>query len=78
MIIQMLRSLQGCNHDFFLARKVSWNKGFSINISSRTHERKTPQSKISDFVLLGTLKTTFRMINLTHGWTQSGHFFRFS
>ena len=27
------------------------------------------------FFFLDTLKTTFRMANLTQGWTKSGHFF---
>ena len=42
------------NREFFRTEEVSWNKD-----RSTTHERKTPQRKISEFFFLDTLKTTF-------------------
>ena len=51
--------------------KFSWNEGTSINISSTTHQRKTPQEKILEFFLLDSLKTVFQMRHSTHRWTQS-------
>ena len=57
-----------------------FNKHFMKNT-----RKKTPQGKTLEFFLLDTLKTTFRMENLTQRWIQSapffpksGHFSRFS
>ena len=74
--------MQTRNQKFFKAEEVSWNQGTSINISSKTHERKTLLGKILEFFLQDTVKTTFRIKNLIQRWTQSGlffqgHFFRF-
>ena len=61
---------QARNQDFFRAGEFSRNQGTSINISSTTHERKGPRREnIWVFFLLETLKTTFKMRNLT----QDGH-----
>ena len=37
--------------------------------------KKGPAEKQMEFFLLGNLKTTFSMENLTQRWSQSGHFF---
>ena len=47
------------SHVYFRAGQVSWNKGTSIQVSSTAHERQVPRGKISEFVLLDTLKTVF-------------------
>ena len=47
--------------------------GTLIIILCKIPEKK--EGKIFKFFLLDTLKTTFRMVNLTQGCTQSGHFF---
>ena len=51
----------------------------------KTQEKNAPQGKISELFLLGALKTTFWMEDITQEWTQLGsffpksrHFFRFS
>ena len=55
----LLLLLQARNQIFFRAGEVSWNSGTSINISSKTQEKKAPQRKILNFFLLDTLKTAF-------------------
>ena len=57
------------NQEFFKAWEVSWNQGTSINISSKTHEKRPCWEK-------DTVKTTLRMKNLTQRWTQSRPFFQ--
>lgn len=46
-----------------------------INNSPSTHERKTPQGKVSEVFLLDALKTATKLKNLTQRYTQSGHYF---
>ena len=41
----------------------------------KNSRKKDPGGKISEFFLLDTLQTTFWMVNLTWGRTQSGPFF---
>ena len=61
---------QARNQDFFRAGEFSLNQGTSIIISSTTHEKKDPRREnIWGFFLLETLRTTFKMRNLT----QDGH-----
>ena len=74
-----------CNQKFLTAGEVSWNWGTSINNSSKTRAKKTPQGNILKFSVPDTLKTTIWMENKTQRWTQSGplfpkswHFFVFS
>ena len=66
---------QGRNQEFFRAGEFSRNQGRSINISSTTHERKAPQGKNMAFFLVKTLKTTFKMRNLTQDGHNQGIFF---
>ena len=49
---------QVCNQKFLTAGEVSWNWGTSINNSSKTREKKTPQGNILKFSIPNTLKTT--------------------
>ena len=60
---------QARNQEFFKAGGFSRNQGMSINILSTTHERKAQQGKNMGFFPLETLKTTFKIRNLT----QDGH-----
>ena len=69
--------IQARNQKFFKAEEVLWNQGTSITISSKTHERKDLLGNLVEFFLQDTVKTTFRMKNLTQRWTQSGPFFKF-
>ena len=48
-----------------------WNQVTSINITSKTQENEAPQGNIFEFFLLGTLKTTFSMKNLTQKFSVS-------
>ena len=41
----------------------------------KIEEKNTLQEKSVEFFPLDTLKTTFRMENLTQNWTESGSFF---
>ena len=43
---------QGRYQEYFRTGEVSWNKDTPLNISSTTHERKTPQGKTSKFFRL--------------------------
>ena len=77
--------MQTGNQKFYKAGEVSWNQDTSINISSKTHGRKALPGKILEFFFQDTVKTTFRLKNLTQRWTQLEfffaklvHFFRFS
>ena len=59
----------------FLEKKANL---ISINISSRTHKRKTPQGTISEFFLLDILKIVFQITNSIFReffFPKSGHFF---
>ena len=38
--LQIYDKVQGRNHEFLRAGKVSWNEGIFINISSTIHKRK--------------------------------------
>ena len=67
---------QARNQEFFRAGEFSRNQGTSINISSTTHERKAPQGKNMSFFLLETLKTTFKIRNLTQDGNNQGIFFQ--
>ena len=69
--------IQARNKEFFRAGEFSRNQGTSINISSTTHERKAPQGKNMGFFHLETLKTTFKMRNLTQFFQNQGTFFQF-
>ena len=44
-------------------------------MSSKIPGKTAPQGKVLEIFILDTLKTTFGMVNLTWGWTQSGPFF---
>ena len=46
-----LERLHGLNKKFFKAVEVSWNKD-TVNILSRTHERKFPQENFSKAFVL--------------------------
>ena len=59
---------QTLNQTFFRAGKLSWNLGNSINISSKTQDKKYLQEKRLEIFPLDTLKTP--------RWIQSGTFFQ--
>lgn len=42
-----------------------------INITTTAHEKKDPTEKKMEVFLLNTLKTAFKMRNLTPKWAQS-------
>ena len=63
-----------CNHKFFRIGEVSWNYGTSINISSKSQEKKAPHGNILEFFLLNSLKTKLWMENLTQRCTWLGPF----
>ena len=67
--------VQAHNQKFFSSGEVSWNEGTSINISSKTQERKAPQGNVLEFFLLDTIKSTLWMKNLTQRWTHAVAFF---
>ena len=69
-LTKLVSTMQARNQEFFRAGEFSRNQGTSINISSTTYEKKAPQGKNMFFFLLETLKTIFKMRNLT---TQDGH-----
>ena len=74
--IQCYFLMQLWKKKYFKVGKVSWNQGTSINISSKTHNRKALLGKISEFLLKDTVKNTFPMKNSTQRWTQSGPFYQ--
>ena len=65
----------GAQTEFSRAGEVLRNLGTSINLSSKTQEKKATQGKNLDIFLLDTLKTKFWLEDLTQGWTELGHFF---
>ena len=67
--------MQVRNQELFKAGEVLWNQGTSINISSKTHERKVLLGKILEYFLQDTVKISFPMKNLTQIWIQSRPFF---
>ena len=66
---------QARKQEFFRAGEFSRNHGTSINISFTTHKRKAAQWKIWAFFLVETLKTKFKMRNLTQDGQNQGIFF---
>ena len=49
---------------------------FNKHFVKNTRKEGPVGKKNWDFFLIGTLKTTFRMENLTQRWIQSGPFFQ--
>ena len=70
-----MRDSRRVTRNVIRAGKFSRNQGTSINMSSRTHERKAGQGKNTGIFLLETLKTTFKMRNLTRDGHSLGIFF---
>ena len=70
-----MRDSRRVTRNFIRAGKFSRNQGTSTNMSPRAHERKARQGKNMSFFLLETLKTTFKMRNLTRDGHNLGIFF---
>ena len=63
----------GAQSEIFVGREGFVKLGhFDKHFVKNSRKKIAPQGKI--FFLLNTLKTTFWVVNLTSGWTQSGHF----
>ena len=73
--LQYYFPMQARHWKFFQAGEVSWNYGTSIKISSKTHEKRPRRERFWRFFFLNTIKTTFRIKNLTQKWTQLVPFF---
>ena len=56
--IIITKNNQASSQKFLTAGDVLWNWGTSINNSSKTREKKTPQGNILEFPVPDTLKTT--------------------
>ena len=73
--------LYACNQKFFRAGEVSWNQGTSINISSKTKEKRPHREMFYSprypykYILNGQFNS--KMNTIRAFFPKSGHFFQF-